>query len=94
MSGFRRFEDPEKLYQLSISSDWLADTSGRSGARVAFGAPDAVMGFQANVNVVMQHVPPLTQEEFLTLSRLQLKVASRGQWGPPKLYQDRRGLAK
>lgn len=73
----RVYEDIEGLFRIQVPGDWLADSSGELGVRVAFACPEAYQGFQANVNVGVNYLPPLTQDEFLTLSRLQLKQLSR-----------------
>jgi len=73
VSEQRIYTDVESLFELQVPSDWLANTSGQTGTRIAIISPKVVNGFQANVNVVLNHVPPLTDDEFLTLSRLQLK---------------------
>ena len=72
----RPYTDIKNLFELQVPSDWLADTSGQMGTRVAFLSPDVEAGFQANVNVVVSHLSPLTREEFLAFSRLQLKQLS------------------
>lgn len=77
MVNERIYCDVEQQFGVRIPLHWLADTSGRAGTRVAFVSPESVMGFQANVNVIAQYVPPLTRDEYLTLSRLQLKLAAR-----------------
>lgn len=74
--NFQLYSDPEKLFHLKIPSDWLAETANRFGVRIAFLSTEAAQGFHANVNVIVNEVPPLTTEEFLTLSRLQLKQLS------------------
>lgn len=76
----RPYSDIEQLFDLSVPFDWLTDASEEMGLRVAFFSPDATEtphDFRANVNVVVQHVPPLNQAEYLTLTRLQLKQVSR-----------------
>ena len=77
MHEIRTYTDVESLFELEVPADWLADTSGQVGTRVAFISPNTETGFQANVNVVVNHIPPLTNDEFLTLSRLQLKQMAR-----------------
>jgi hypothetical protein len=74
--SFRHYTDPEDLFRLEIPADWLAQYGDQGGLRVVFLSPEVVQGFQANVNVVVNHVPPLTLDEFLILSRLQLKQLS------------------
>lgn len=76
MSKERTYTDFEGLFDLRIPFNWLADASGRVGTRVAFVAPEPILGFQANVNVIAQFMPPLTRDEFLTLSRLQHKASA------------------
>jgi hypothetical protein len=72
----RRFVDKETLFSLDVPDGWLIDTSGQRGSKVLLLDPQSEDKFRANVNVVVQNLDPLTAEEFLTLSRLQLKQLS------------------
>ena len=75
----RVYPDPEGLFQVEVPNTWLADTSGQGGLRVAFLSPEEEADFRPSVNVVTQHVPPLTIEEYVQLARLQLKQLSQSE---------------
>jgi hypothetical protein len=70
------FADPAAPFSLHVPPGWTADRSGREGSSVALFSPTVEDNFRANVNVVVQNLAPLTQEEYLTLSRLQLRKLS------------------
>jgi len=72
----RRFVDKDTLFSIDVPDGWLVDTSGQRGSKVILLNPQTENNFRANVNVVVQALDPLTAEEFLTLSRLQLKQFS------------------
>ena len=72
----RRFVDKETLFCLDVPDGWLVDTSGQRGSKVLLLNPQVEGNFRTNVNVIVQDFAPLTAEEFLTLSRLQLKQLS------------------
>ena len=71
----RNFPDPEGLFNVEVPSNWLAETGGQRGLRVSFVSP-VESAFRPNVNIGIEHVPPLTQEECILLNRLQLKRLS------------------
>jgi len=73
----RIYPDPEGQFKVEVPNEWLLDASGQAGVRVAFVSPHQQSEFRANVNVVVQHVPPLTKEEYVLLTRLQLKQLSQ-----------------
>ena len=68
--------DRTALFSLPVPSGWSADRSGREGSSVVIFSPTVEDNFRANVNVVVQDLAPLAQEEYLTLSRLQLRKLS------------------
>jgi hypothetical protein len=82
--GSRLYIDPETLFALQVPADWLIDTSGQQGTKVVLLSPTAEATFRANVNVSVQLLRGLTPEEFLTLSRLQLKQLT----GRPRADRD------
>jgi hypothetical protein len=63
-------------YSLPVPPGWFADRSGREGSSVVLFSPTVEDNFRANVNVVIQDLAPLTQDKYLTLSRLQLRKLS------------------
>jgi len=69
----RVFVDPDTGFSVKIPKGWLVDTSGQRGSKVILYHPTAEEGFRANINVLVHDLAPLTPEEYLTLSRLQLK---------------------
>lgn len=76
MLSLQTYTDPQELFELQVPVDWLQDASGQMGTRVVFMSPQIDSGFKANVNVMINQIAPLTRDEFLILSRLQLKMAS------------------
>jgi len=75
-TALRKYDDIEDLFTLETPDEWLVDVSGQAGCRVSFLCPNEISGFSANVNVVVEHLPPLTHQEFVVSCRLQLKQAS------------------
>jgi hypothetical protein len=71
-----RSEGTNGTFSLHVPPAWSADRSGREGSSVVLFSPTVEDGFRANVNVVVQDLAPLTQDEYLTLSRLQFKKLS------------------
>ena len=69
----RVYLDPETLFSLKVPKGWLMDTSGQQGSRLILLHPVAEYNFRTNINVVVSHNPALTKEEYIVLSRLQLK---------------------
>jgi len=80
----RLYIDPQTLFALQVPLDWLIDTSGQQGTKVVLLSPTAEANFRANVNVSIQLLRGLTPEEFLMLSRLQLKQLT----GLPRAERD------
>ncbi|MBI1916063.1 MAG: hypothetical protein HYS12_15220 [Planctomycetes bacterium] len=72
----RAYFDPDTLFSLAVPPGWLVDTSGQQGSKVTFFCPEVEDNFRTNVTVVVQPLAPLTPEEFVTLSRLQIKQLS------------------
>ena len=72
----RSYVDPQLLFSLEVPADWLIDNTGQQGSRVVMFAPNSEANFRTNINVVVQDLEPLTEEEFLTFGRLQLKQIS------------------
>jgi hypothetical protein len=83
-SALRVFIDPALGFRVGIPKGWLVDTSGQQGTKVILYQPDADQNFRANVNVVLQDLGPLCPDEYLMLSRLQLKQLT----GFPRLPTD------
>lgn len=69
----RVFVDPDIGFSLKIPKGWLVDTSGQRGSKVILYHPDVEEDFRANINVLIHELGPLTADEYLTLSRLQVK---------------------
>jgi hypothetical protein len=69
----RVYVDQESLFSLHVPKGWLVDTSGQQGSRVILLHPMIENDFRVNVNVVVNAMGGLTIEEYLTLSRLQIK---------------------
>lgn len=70
------FMDPAEHFSLRVPEGWSADTSGQQGESVVLFGPTVDDDFRANVNVIVQEIAPWTPEEYVTLSRLQLKKLS------------------
>ncbi len=70
------FVDPDEGFSLHVPEAWMVDTSGQQGSRVVLYGPTVEDTFRANVNVVVQDLAPLSPDEFVSLSRLQLKKLS------------------
>ncbi len=70
----RRYVDSETLFSLHVPPGWLVDTSGQQGARVLLLSPTLEANFRPTLNVLVQDLRCLTKQEFLTLTRLQLKL--------------------
>lgn len=83
-SAPRVFIDPALGFRVRVPDEWLVDTSGQHGTKVIFYQPDIDDGFRANVNVIVHDLGPLSPDEYLTLSRLQLKQIT----GFPRLPTD------
>lgn len=86
--GNRVYEDPDGRFVCEVPHDWLVDTNTQGNVAVAFICPEEERGFRANVNVVVDHVPPLSVDEYIALCRLQLKRAC----GKPVLPVDEPNL--
>ena len=69
----RVFTDPGARFSLRIPEDWLVDTFGQQGSSVILYHPRVGSDFRTNVNVLVQPLAPLSTEEYLTLSRLQIR---------------------
>jgi len=72
-TGHREYVDPEHRFTIRIPNGWLLDTSGQHDTTLIFFHPDIESGFRANVNVAVNDTAPLTNDEYVTLSRLELK---------------------
>ena len=68
--------DPEFRFSITFPSRWVRDTSGQQGTRVILFHPFATTGFRTNINVIVQQIGVMTPDDFLTLSRLQMKGIS------------------
>lgn len=77
------YADPETLFTVQVPPGWALDTSGQSGARAILYHPEVWSGFRSNVNIVVQPLGALTSDEFLTLTRLQIKQLT-GQQHPER----------
>ncbi|MCE9544178.1 MAG: hypothetical protein K8T25_01445 [Planctomycetia bacterium] len=67
------FVEPEGRFSFRVPQGWAIDPSGQRGARIIVFAPDVDENFRANVNIVLQSLSPLTRDEYLTASRLQIR---------------------
>ena len=65
--------DPGGKFSFCVPHDWAVDPTGQRGACVFTFGPNIDDGFRANVNIVVQPLSPLTHDEYLTLSRLQIR---------------------
>jgi|GEM_PF-3691293 len=82
--AYSTYVDPETLFSLQIPPGWALDTSGQGGSRAILYHPEAWSGFRPSVNVVVQLLGGLTPEEFLTMTRLQIKQVT----GQPQPERD------
>lgn len=78
------YVDPAGQFAVTAPPGWWVDTSGAQGSRVIFFCPAADPGFQPNLNVLLQPLGGLTPDEYLTMTRLQLKQMA----GPDRLWAD------
>lgn len=69
----RRYIDPDTLFTIDVPNGWLVDSSGQMGSSVILFHPQVEHNFRTTINVVVHQLGALTPEEFLTLTRLQLK---------------------
>lgn len=67
------YMDVSGFFSLTVPADWLAETAGQPSGNVIFLLPKMMGSFRANLNISVQPLAPLSREEFITLSRLQLK---------------------
>ncbi len=72
------YKDAGGLFSLAVPSGWLADTSGRQGTKVILLSVPSSGDFRANIAVTVQDLGTLQADEFLTLSRLQLRQTAAG----------------
>ena len=79
-----RYVDPETLFALSVPPGWLVDNSGQQGAKLLLLCPQMEGTFRPTLNVMIQDLGILTKDEFLTLTRLQLKLLT----GQPRPQRD------
>ena len=80
----RVYVDPQELFSLHVPEGWLVDSSGQQNTRVILLHPTTEANFRVNVNVTVQELRALTPDEFLTMSRLQLKQLT----GSPRAERD------
>jgi hypothetical protein len=79
-----KYADAESGFALGVPAGWRVDTTGLLGSRLILFAPAAAGDFQANVNVTVQGLGGVTRDEFLTVTRIQLKQFA----GTPRLEMD------
>jgi hypothetical protein len=79
-----RYADAESGFAVGVPGGWRIDTNGLMGSRLLLFAPNAAPDFQPNVNVTMQDLAGVTPEDFLTVTRIQLKQFA----GTPNLDVD------
>jgi hypothetical protein len=83
-NGRQVFVDRDGSFSLSAPPQWVIDTRGQAGTAVVVHERANASSFAANVNVIVQQLRGLSSDEFLTLSRLQLKHLT----GQPRLQVD------
>lgn len=76
MSPLKRYTDAEFGFSISIPSGCLTDTTGPQGTRLIVHFPGDSYGFRANVNVMVQQLGAMSPEEYVILSRFQIKQIS------------------
>jgi hypothetical protein len=74
----RVYVDWQTLFSLEIPTGWFADTSKQQGTSVVLLHPSIEQEFRPNVNVMVHRKGALTLQEYLTLSRLQIKHLTDG----------------
>ncbi len=79
-----RYTDSESGFAVGVPGGWRMDTSGLLGSRLVLFAPEAPGDFQPNVNVTLQDLGGISRDEFLTVTRIQLKQFA----GSPRLEAD------
>jgi hypothetical protein len=79
-----RYTDSESGFAVGVPGGWRVETSGLFGSRLILFAPGGSADFQPNVNVTVQDLSGVTRDEFLTVTRIQLKQFT----GSPKLDVD------
>jgi hypothetical protein len=75
----RQFVDPDTLFGIDVPRGWFVDSSGQMESRVILLHPQVKENFRTNINVIVPPLGHLTQQEFLTLTRLQIKQISEFQ---------------
>jgi hypothetical protein len=70
------YTDAESRFSIHVPVGWLVDYGGLQGTRVLLYAPGASGAFRANINVIVHSLGVMTDEEYLALSRLQMKQMS------------------
>ena len=81
----RQYAHPAGIFTLLVPTGWAVQDAGAPGTEVVLYAPRIEYGgFRPNINVVLQELRGLSAEEFLTLTRLQLKQAT----GQPRPQRD------
>jgi len=69
----RVFIDPDTRFSIQIPNGWQVDTSGQQGSKLILYHPHVEENFCANINVLAHDLAPLTRDEYITFTRLQLK---------------------
>jgi hypothetical protein len=64
---------PQTHLSIDVPPGWLVDASGKSGTLFYLWLPPMSGGFSPNVNIIVQPLGALTRDEWLTLSRLQIR---------------------
>ena len=70
---FRTYSDPSERFEIKVPQNWLAENLQQAGVEIAFLSPEDNVDFRSNVNVVVQHLSPLTKQEYILLNQLQIR---------------------
>ncbi len=79
-----KYADADTGFVIGVPVGWRVDNTGLMGSRLVILAPVPPGEFQANVNVTTQDLVGITPDEFITVTRIQLKQFA----GSPQLDVD------
>jgi hypothetical protein len=79
-----KYADADSGFIVGVPAGWRLDSTGVMGSRLVMFAPSAPGDFQANVNITLQDLASVTADEFVTVTRIQLKQFA----GSPSLDVD------
>lgn len=71
--NLHQYADDVAGFSVGVPAGWQVDNTGLVGSRLVLFAPSAPGDFQPNVNVTAQDLHGVTPDEFVTVTRIQLK---------------------